>query len=90
MIRAAIIGLGWWGQTILKTLSGSSVIRPVLAVDPQDAARANAAALGVKTAARFEDALAESNVDAVILCTPQQHHAAQIIAAAQSGLSGRR
>jgi predicted dehydrogenase len=85
VIRAAIIGLGWWGQTILKTLLSSSEIKPVLGVDPQDAARANAAALGVKTSQRFEDALADSNIDAVILCTPQQHHAAQIIAAAQSG-----
>jgi predicted dehydrogenase len=34
---------------------------------------------------RLEDALANTDVDAVILCTPQQHHAEQIIAAAQSG-----
>jgi predicted dehydrogenase len=85
VIRAAIIGLGWWGQTILKTLSDSSVIKPVLGVDPIEPARGNAAALGVKTAERFEDALADSDIDAVILCTPQQHHAGQIIAAAQSG-----
>jgi predicted dehydrogenase len=85
MIRAAVIGLGWWGQTILKTLSNSTVIKPVLGVDPLEAARAAAEALGVATAARFEDALADSNVDAVILCTPQQHHAQQIMAAARSG-----
>ncbi|MEA2881522.1 MAG: hypothetical protein QOH32_778 [Bradyrhizobium sp.] len=85
MIRAAVIGLGWWGQTLLRTLSNSTVIKPVLGVDPFEAARAAAAALGVATAARFEDALADSNVDAVILCTPQQHHAQQIMAAARSG-----
>jgi predicted dehydrogenase len=85
VIKAAIIGLGWWGQTILKTLSNGTVIRPVLGVDPLDSARAAATALGVETAPRFEDALAKSNVDAVILCTPQQHHAEQIVAAAQSG-----
>jgi predicted dehydrogenase len=84
MIKAAIIGLGWWGQTLLKTLSNSTVIRPVLGVDPLEPARAAAAALGVDTAARFEDALANKNVEAVILCTPQQHHAQQIVAAAQS------
>ncbi|MEA2942508.1 MAG: hypothetical protein QOD09_3037 [Bradyrhizobium sp.] len=85
MIRAAIIGLGWWGQTLLKTLSNSTVITPVLGVDPLDTARARAAALGVETAPRFEDALANSGVDAVVLCTPQQHHAEQIVAAARSG-----
>ena len=85
MIKAAIIGLGWWGQTILKTLLNSTVITPVLGVDPLEPARAAAAALGVETASRFEDALANSDVDAVILCTPQQHHAEQIAAAARSG-----
>ena len=85
MIKAAIVGLGWWGQTILRTLQNSTIIAPVLAVDPAAEARASAAALGVETTARFEDALASTNVDAVILCTPQQHHAEQIIAAARSG-----
>jgi predicted dehydrogenase len=85
MIRAAIIGLGWWGQTILKNLLGNPVIAPVLGVDPLDQARASASNLGIKTAPHFEDALANSNIDAVILCTPQENHAGQIIAAAQSG-----
>jgi predicted dehydrogenase len=85
MIKAAIIGLGWWGQTILKTLLNSPVIRPVLGVDPLDSARAAASALGVETAPRFADALANSGVDAVVLCTPQEHHAGQIAEAAQSG-----
>jgi predicted dehydrogenase len=85
MIKAAIIGLGWWGQTILKTLSDSTVIRPALGVDPLDSARATASALGVETAPRFEDALNHREIEAVILCTPQEHHAGQIVAAAQAG-----
>src|SRR4051812_12337263 len=85
MIRAAIVGLGWWGQTLLKTLSNSTVIKPVLGVDPLESARAAAAVHGVETSSRFEDALANKNIDAVILCTPQQHHAQQIVAAAQAG-----
>jgi predicted dehydrogenase len=85
MIKAAVIGLGWWGQTILKALLDSKIIAPVLGVDPMQPARAAAAALGIDTAPRFEDALANKDVEAVILCTPQQHHAEQIVAAAQSG-----
>ncbi len=73
------------GANFLKTLSNSTVITPVLGVDPLDSARASAAALGVETASCFEDALANPNVKAVILCTPQQHHAEQIVAAARSG-----
>jgi predicted dehydrogenase len=85
MIKAAVIGLGWWGQTILRNLANSSVIKPVLAIDPLEPARAAAQALGVETAPRFEDALARAEIEAVILCTPQDHHAGQIIAAARSG-----
>jgi predicted dehydrogenase len=85
VIRAAIIGLGWWGQTIATALLSSTVIRPTLGIDPQDVARAKAASFGLTTAARFEDALARSDIDAVILCTPQEHHAAQIEAAAAAG-----
>lgn len=83
MIKVAIIGLGWWGSIILKALSNSPVVKPVLGVDPNEKARA--AASGVKTAARFEDALADPEIEAVILCTPQEHHAKQIVAAAEAG-----
>jgi predicted dehydrogenase len=85
MINSAVIGLGWWGKTILKNLLNSTIIAPVLAVDPLDEARAAASVLGIETASRFEDALANSKVEAVILCTPQEHHAKQIAAAARSG-----
>lgn len=86
MIRAAIIGLGWWGQTIANSLATSDIIKPVLGVDPLDAMRAKGAALGLETSARFEDALARSDIGAVILCTPQDYHAGQIEAAAKAGL----
>ena len=85
MIRAAIIGLGWWGQTIAASLTDSDLIRPVLGVDPLEGARAKAAAAGLQTAAQFEDALARPDIEAVILCTPQDHHARQIEAAARAG-----
>jgi predicted dehydrogenase len=85
MIKAALIGLGWWGQTILKNIANSTVIKPVLAVDPLDSARAVASSLGIGTAPHFEDALAHPDVEAVILCTPQDRHAGQIVAAARSG-----
>jgi predicted dehydrogenase len=85
MIRAAIIGLGWWGQTIAASLADSDLIRPVLGVDPLEGARAKAAAAGLQTAAQFEDALARPDIEAVILCTPQDHHAKQIEAAARAG-----
>ncbi len=85
MIKAAIVGLGWWGQTILRQISNSTIIMPVLGVDPLEPARAAASALGIETSAHFNDALGHPDVQAVILCTPQEHHADQIVAAARSG-----
>ncbi|MGA7803602.1 Gfo/Idh/MocA family protein [Bradyrhizobium sp.] len=85
MIKAAIIGLGWWGQTILRNLANSTVIKPVLGVDPLDSQREAALALGVETALDFDAALAHPDVQAVILSTPQQYHADQIVAAARAG-----
>ena len=85
MIKAAIVGLGWWGGIIRRELVGSGVIRPVLGVDTVDAARKGAEAAGLETTARFEDALARTDIEAVILATPHKHHATQIVAAAKAG-----
>jgi predicted dehydrogenase len=85
VIKAAIVGLGWWGQTIAASLSDSQVIRPVLGVDPEAGPRAAATAKGLPTVGTLEEALARTEIEAVILCTPQDHHADQIIAAAGTG-----
>jgi predicted dehydrogenase len=85
MIKAAIVGLGWWGGIIHRELASSEVIRPVLGVEPVDAARQVAEAAGLETTARFEDALERPDIRAVILSTPHKHHAAQIVAAAKAG-----
>ena len=85
MINAAVIGLGWWGQNIVRTLRDSGVLKPALAVDPLESARATVSTLGIETAPRFEDALTNRQIEAVILCTPQELHAGQIIAAAREG-----
>jgi prephenate dehydrogenase len=63
MINAAIVGLGWWGRIIHRELSVSKVIRPVLGIDPAEAAREGALAAGLATASRFEDALARDDID---------------------------
>lgn len=85
MIRAALIGLGWWGRTMIRELAGSEAISVVLGIDPEAAGREAAQAAGLAVSARFEDALARSDIDAVILCSPHRFHAAQIIAAAGAG-----
>ena len=78
MLRAAVIGLGWWGQTILRTLRGSDRIEIVAGVDP-------AASADVERLPSFEAALADPRVQAVILCTPHTQHAQQVRQAAAAG-----
>jgi len=85
MIKAGVVGLGWWGRTILRELSSSDVIRPMLGIDPLEQARDAAAATGLAVSGRFEDALERADIAAVILCSPHKHHARQIVAAAQAG-----
>ena len=85
MIRAALVGLGWWGRTIAGVLAGSDIIRLTLGIDPDEGSRASAAQLGLDTSTRFEDALSRSDVDAIVLATPHKFHADQIVAAAAAG-----
>jgi len=85
MINAAIVGLGWWGRTIARDLMKSDVIRPILGVDPLEGGRQVASDFGLRTSARFEDALEDADIDALILCSPHRFHADQIVAAAKAG-----
>jgi predicted dehydrogenase len=85
MINAAVIGQGWWGQTIARNLAESELINIKLCVDPRPEAREAAAARRMTTSARFEDALERSDIDAVILCSPHKYHPAQIATAARAG-----
>jgi predicted dehydrogenase len=85
VIDVAVVGLGWWGRTIVGELSGSERIRPVLGVDVAPEGRAWAAAQGLAVTAELQDALDDPAIDAVVLCSPHRFHAAQIIAAAGAG-----
>src|SRR6478752_2577610 len=88
MINAAMVGLGWWGRTIVESVQGSSdVIRFVAGAtrtkSPEVAAFAEAQNL--KLADSFEALLTDPSVNAIVLATPHSLHSAQVIAAAQAG-----
>jgi predicted dehydrogenase len=87
MINAAVVGLGWWGKTLVESGEGSDAIRLVAGatrtVTPEVTAFARDK--GLRLAADYEALLADPAIDAVVLATPHSMHATQVIAAAKAG-----
>lgn len=84
-LRVAVIGLGWWGLNVLRTIDESADIEALVAVDPSPVAVEAAAQRGVPSATTLEEVLDDPAVEAVVLCTPHAQHARQIVAAARRG-----
>ena len=87
MIRAAIIGLGTWGQNLVRSVQGSSphIRFAAAATRTPDKARDFAQTHGLRMLPSYEAVLADPEVDAVVLATPHSMHTDQIVAAAQAG-----
>jgi predicted dehydrogenase len=87
MINAAVVGLGWWGKTLVESGEHSDVIRFVAGatrtVSPEIEAFAREKQL--RLAPGYEALLADPAIDAVVLATPHSTHAGQVIAAAAAG-----
>lgn len=88
MINAAIVGLGWWGRTLVESLTGGSdAMRFVagttrtMSPDVEEFAKQH----GIRLAPDYEALLRDPKIDAVVLATPPSGHAAQIVAAAAAG-----
>jgi predicted dehydrogenase len=87
-VDAAIVGLGWWGKTLVESVQGTSelvrfsaattrTVRP----DVEEFAREH----GLRLAASYEELLADPSIEAVVLATPHSQHSPQVIAAAGAG-----
>jgi predicted dehydrogenase len=87
MIRAAIIGLGRWGQNLVNSVQGKSEVIRFVAGATRTVAKAEAYARqqGFPLHGSYEAVLADPKVDAVVLATPHTQHAEQVIAAARAG-----
>jgi predicted dehydrogenase len=84
MINAAIVGLGWWGKTLVESADNSDAIRFVAGatrtVTPE--AQAFAKKQGFRLLPDYDAVLADRAIDAVVLATPHSQHGAQVVAAA--------
>jgi predicted dehydrogenase len=88
MIRAAIVGMGWWGRTLVEAVQRDSeqirfVAGATRTVSP--AVQAFADTQQLRLVDRYEALLADTGIDAVVLATPHSLHAAQTVAAARVG-----
>src|SRR6202140_1835891 len=84
MLNTAIVGLGWWGKTLVKAARDfGAPIRFVRGVSLEpDTVREFAAEDKIPLGTSFEEVLADDQVQAVILATPHSKHRAQVEAAA--------
>jgi len=85
-IRAAIVGVGTWGQNLVNSVQGKSPLIRFVAGATRTPAHAEAFGRRHGFALRsFDEVLADPSIDAVVLATPHTMHAAQIVAAARAG-----
>jgi predicted dehydrogenase len=79
--------MGWWGKKMVNVLGAAPAdIRVLRAVEPNlETARALCAEREVALTTDYADALADPEVEAVVLATPHALHGAQIEAAAAAG-----
>lgn len=87
MLDAAIVGLGWRGQVLVKSVHGrSGRIRFVRGVTRSPAkTEVFARETGIPVDSDFAAVLADADIPAVVLATPHSQHVEQIVAAAAAG-----
>jgi len=87
MLNAAIIGLGWWGKELVRSVQGTSpLIRFTRGVSLEPRLAADfAAEMKLTLGTSYEEVLGDPAIDAVVLATPHTRHCAQVEAAAAHG-----
>src|SRR5262245_29077157 len=87
MIRAAIAGLGRWGRSLVASVQSKSAQLRFVRAHTRTRASAEefCRQYDVSLVDRYEQILADPEVDAIVLATPHSLHETQIIAAAAAG-----
>jgi predicted dehydrogenase len=83
-----MVGLGWWGRTIVESVQADSdIIRFVAGATRTKSAETTAFAeqQKLRLADSFEALLTDKDVDAIVLATPHSLHSPQVVAAAKAG-----
>lgn len=79
-LGVAVVGLGWWGRTIVRLLRSSPRFRVLVGVDIRGADVGG----DLPVTLDYEACLRNPKVHGVILCTPHSQHCEQIVRAANA------
>ncbi|MEI6025577.1 MAG: Gfo/Idh/MocA family oxidoreductase [Betaproteobacteria bacterium] len=89
-VRVGVVGYGWWGKTIARQIAASPWLSLAAVAETHDATRRSMAddpvLAGVAVHDSVQSLIQLPGLEAVILCTPHEQHAQQIVAAAETGL----
>ncbi len=87
MLKAAIVGLGRWGQVLVESVQGKSdAIQFTAGITRTPAKAADFTKKhGLSLDSDYAAMLKDPSIDAVVLATPHQQHADQIVAASKAG-----
>jgi predicted dehydrogenase len=87
VIRAAIVGIGTWGQNLVASVQGRSERIQFVAGTTRSPAKAEEFCRKhrIRMLESYEQVLADPAIDAVVLATPHSMHCEQIVAAAEVG-----
>jgi predicted dehydrogenase len=87
MIRAAIVGIGRWGRTLVSAAQGKSAAFRFTAGQTRTRGKAEAfcAEHGIVLKDRLDEILADPVIDAVVFATPHSEHGMQVERAAAAG-----
>ena len=85
-IKAAIVGLGRWGQLLVSSVDGSDVIQFTRAVTRTPSKVDKFCTdRGMALSSELDDALSDPEIDALVIATPHTQHYEQLMAAAAAG-----
>ncbi len=87
MVRAAIIGIGRWGRTLIGAVQGKSAAIRFVAGHNRTRAHAEGfcAEHGIALKDSLDEILADPAIDAVVFATPHSEHGQQVERAAAAG-----
>ena len=86
MLNVAVIGMGWWGKTLVTLIGNSSKLRVVKGVKRNPKTEAEfAREHKFEIISDYSAVLKDPDIQGVVLCTPHTLHTKQIIDAANAG-----